>query len=68
MTTSDLILFTDSFYPYKDSTSKINTTIANYLSKYNKITIICIKDIFSNQPFFINKSKNISIFRLLYPF
>tara|TARA_B100000212_G_scaffold342318_1_gene328830 strand:+ start:3252 stop:4475 length:1224 start_codon:yes stop_codon:yes gene_type:complete len=68
MTSSELILITDSFYPYKDSTSKINTTIVNYLSNYKKIRIICIKNFFSNQPFFNNSLKNISIIRLPVPF
>ena len=68
MSNSDLILLTDSFYPLKDSTSKINTRIVNYLSKSKKITIVCAKDIFSKEKIFSKSNENIFIRRLPIPF
>ena len=68
MKKSNIILFTDSYYPFKDSTSKINTQIVNYLSQFNQVTVVCAKDIFSEIPNSENISENIFIRRLSVPF
>jgi len=43
-TYKSLIFFTDSFYPNRDATSKLNTDIVNYLSKNYLIKLLVINN------------------------
>ena len=66
MDNSELILLTDSFYPFKDSTSNLNTSIAEFLSINNKISVVCAKSLFSKNTY--EKNKKFSVIRLSVPF